>query len=108
VAHGSFELAEYPQAEKAYAQVLMVTPETDETRKALVDNLAASIYKQGERANEAQDFRAAADHFLRIRSAAPTSAIRPSAEYDAGSRIDGVGGLDSRGEGVRRVPRHVS
>ena len=87
VAHGSFELEEYPQAERAYAQVLTVTPENDESRAALVDNLAASIYKQGERANEAQDYRAAADHFLRIRSAAPTSAIRASAEYDAGAAL---------------------
>ena len=31
VAHGSFELAEYPQAEHAYAQVLTVTPESDES-----------------------------------------------------------------------------
>src|SRR5262249_11285373 len=34
--------------------------------------------------NQAEDYRAAADHFLRIRSAAPTSSIRPTAEYDAG------------------------
>jgi tetratricopeptide (TPR) repeat protein len=87
VAHGSFDLAEYPEAERAYTQVLSVTPEADESRAALVDNLAASIYKQGERANEAQDYRAAADHFLRIRSAAPTSTIRASAEYDAGSAL---------------------
>jgi tetratricopeptide (TPR) repeat protein len=87
VAHGSFELAEYPQAENAYAQVLAATPESDESRAAFVDNLAASIYKQGELANEAQDLRAAADHFLRVRSAAPTSAIRASAEYDAGATL---------------------
>ncbi|HEX9426630.1 MAG TPA: tetratricopeptide repeat protein [Candidatus Polarisedimenticolia bacterium] len=84
VAHGSFELAQYPQAEQAYGQVLAATPESDASRAALVDNLAASIYKQGEAANAAQDYRAAADHFLRIRKAAPTSAIRPTAEYDAG------------------------
>ena len=42
VAHGSFELAEYPQAEHAYAQVLAVTPQGDESRAALVDNLASS------------------------------------------------------------------
>ena len=87
VAHGSFELAEYPQAEHAYAQVLTVTPEGDESRTSFVDNLAASIYKQGELANEAQDYRAAADHFLRIRSAAPTSSIRSAAEYDAGAAL---------------------
>ncbi len=87
VAHGSFELAEYPQAERAYTQVLVVTPEGDESRAGFVDNLAASIYKQGEAANQAQDYRAAADHFLRIRTAAPTSAIRATAEYDAGAAL---------------------
>jgi outer membrane protein assembly factor BamD (BamD/ComL family) len=87
VAHGSFELAEYPQAEHAYAQVLTVTPESDASRAKFVDNLAASIYKQGELARNAQDYRAAADHFLRIRTAAPTSTIRATAEYDAGAAL---------------------
>src|SRR5499425_3173900 len=87
IAHGSFEVAEYPRAEHAYTQVLAVTPESDESRAALVDNLAASIYKQGELANEAKDYRAAADHFLRIRTAAPASAIRETAEYDAGAAL---------------------
>src|SRR5215475_10852844 len=87
VAHGSFEVAEYPRAEHAYTQVLAATPESDESRTALVDNLAASIYRQGELANEAKDYRAAADHFLRIRTAAPTSSIRPAAEYDAGAAL---------------------
>src|SRR2546426_51704 len=87
VAHGSFELAEYSQAEHAYAEVLKVTPQGDESRASFVDNLAASIYKQGEIANEAQDYRAAADNFLRIRSAAPTSSVRATAEYDAGAAL---------------------
>ncbi len=87
VAHGSFELSKYPEAEHAYTQVLAVTPERDESRAGFVDNLAASIYKQGELANAAQDYRAAANHFLRIRSAAPTSAIRAGAEYDAGAAL---------------------
>jgi outer membrane protein assembly factor BamD (BamD/ComL family) len=87
VAHGSFELAAYPQAEHAYAQVLTVTPESDESRAKFVDNLAASIYKQGEIARNAHDYRAASDHFLRIRTAAPTSTIRATAEYDAGAAL---------------------
>jgi tetratricopeptide (TPR) repeat protein len=87
VAHGSFELAQYAQAELAYGQVLAVTPEGDESRAGFVDNLAASIYKQGEIANEAQDYRIAAGHFLRIRQVAPTSAIRATAEYDAGAAL---------------------
>jgi len=87
VAHGSFELADFPKAEKAYTQVLTVTPEDDKSRAGFVDNLAASIYKQGEIARNAQDYRTAANHFLRIRTAAPTSTIRPTAEYDAGGAL---------------------
>jgi outer membrane protein assembly factor BamD (BamD/ComL family) len=87
VAHASFETAAYPQAESAYTRVLEMTPAEDASRKGLIDNLAASIYKQGELANAAQDHRAAADHFLRVAKAAPTSTIRPSAEYDAGAAL---------------------
>ena len=42
---------EYPQAEQAYTRVLELTPRSDESRAGLIDNLAASIYKQGEQAN---------------------------------------------------------
>ncbi len=87
VAHSSLELAEYPQAEQAYVQVLALTPQDDAGRQALVDNLAASIYKQGEQANAAQDYRTAADHFLRVKQAAPTSQIRAAAEYDAAAAL---------------------
>lgn len=87
VAHGSFELAEYAQAEHGYTEVLKVTPAGDDSHAKFVDNLAASIYKQGELARNAQDYRAAADHFLRIRTAAPTSTIRETAEYDAGAAL---------------------
>jgi tetratricopeptide (TPR) repeat protein len=87
VAHASFDIAEYVDAEQAYMRVLEMTDEDDETRQAVVDNLAASIYKQGEEANALEDFRAAADHFLRIRQVAPTSDIRPAAEYDAGAAL---------------------
>lgn len=87
VAHSSFELSDYPTAEQAYVQVLAATPTDDALRADLVENLAASIYKQGEAANAAGDFRAAADHFLRIKQAAPTSKIRAGAQYDAGAAL---------------------
>jgi tetratricopeptide (TPR) repeat protein len=87
VAHSSVELRDYQAAEPAYSEVLELTPADDAERQALVDNLAASIYKQGEQANEAQDYRAAAGHFLRITERAPTSSIRPNAEYDAAAAL---------------------
>lgn len=86
-AHSSFDLAAYPDAETAYTRVLEMTPREDESRAPLVDNLAASIYKQGELANQLGDHRAAADHFLRVRQAAPDSKIRAAAEYDAGAAL---------------------
>ncbi len=87
VGHSSYELARYSEAESAYQNVLARLPAEDTTRDALVNNLAASIYKQGEQANAAQDYRAAADRFLRVGRTAPTSKIRPTAEYDAAAAL---------------------
>ncbi|MDJ0849227.1 MAG: tetratricopeptide repeat protein [Myxococcota bacterium] len=87
VAHASFDIAEFVHAEAAYLRVLEMTAEDDAERQAVVDTLAASIYKQGEQAQAAEDHRAAADHFLRITQVAPTSEIRAAAEYDAGAAL---------------------
>ena len=83
VANSSIDLAEYADAEQAYANVLALTPEDDEKRPAVIDNLAAAIYKQGDQANLLQDYGEAARHFLRIKELVPTSSIRSGAEYDA-------------------------
>jgi outer membrane protein assembly factor BamD (BamD/ComL family) len=87
LAHSSLDIGDYPKAEQAYARVLEMTPAGDASRQAVVDNLAAAIYKQGEQAGLAGDHRAAADHFLRVAQAAPSSQIRPLAEYDAGAAL---------------------
>jgi TolA-binding protein len=87
VGHSSYELQRYSEAESAYLNVLALMPAEDKTRDDLVDNLAASIYKQGEQANAAQNYRVAADHFLRVGRTAPTSKIRPNAEYDAAAAL---------------------
>jgi TolA-binding protein len=87
IAHSSFDLADYVGAEQAYTRVLELTVEEDDSRQAVVDSLAASIYKQGEQATAALDHRAAADHYLRVALSAPTSDIRPIAEYDAGAAL---------------------
>lgn len=87
IANSSIDLAEYPDAEHAYAKVLILTPADDETRTAVIDGLAAAIYKQGEQANLLEDYQGAADHFLRIKALAPTSSIRSAAEYDAAAAL---------------------
>jgi TolA-binding protein len=87
IAHSSIDLSEYANAEQAYLNVLQLTPVEDESREAVVDGLAAAIYKQGEQANLLEDYRAAADHFLRVKALAPTSDIRTAAEYDAAAAL---------------------
>lgn len=87
VAYSSIDIAEYENAEHAYANVLQLVPEEDESRQAVIDGLAASIFKQAEQANLLQDYRVAANHFLRIKTLAPSSSIRSSAEYDAAAAL---------------------
>ena len=87
IAHSSIDITEYEDAEHAYTNVLALTPADDESRAAVIDGLAASIYKQAEQANLLEDYRAAANHFLRIKDVAPTSNIRSAAEYDAAAAL---------------------
>jgi len=87
VAHSSIDIAEYQNAEHAYANVLQLTPEEDESRQAIIDGLAASIYKQAEQANLLEDYRAAANHFLRIKTLTPGASSRTAAEYDAAAAL---------------------
>lgn len=83
VAHSAYEIEHYQDAEQAYTETLKMTAMDDKSRQGIVDDLAASVYKQGEQAKEKGDYKTAVKHFLRIAEVAPTSKIRPSAEYDA-------------------------
>jgi len=87
VAHSSIDLSRFPEAEGAYSEVLALTAAEDESRPAVVDGLAAAIYKQGEQAALLDDYGTAAGHFLRIKDAAPTSAITVSATYDGAAAL---------------------
>ena len=87
VAHGSFDLTNYKDAEEAYGQVLQLTEKDDKTRQDFVENLAASIYKQGEQARLLDDHKTAAHHFLRVAKVTPTAKIRPTAEYDGAAAL---------------------
>jgi len=85
--HGTYELHRYSEAETAYGQALTLSPDGDKGREALTDNLAASIYKQGEDANAKADYKAASGHFLRVGRLVPASTIRVNAEYDAAAAL---------------------
>ena len=83
VAYSSIEVEDYVGAERAFNQVLALTPARDTSRPDLLEGLAATIYKQGEQANMLEDYESAAYHFARIADTGATSTIRISAEYAA-------------------------
>jgi len=87
VGHSTYELHRYAEAEAAYGKVLSLLPAGDKSRNGIEDNLAAAIYKQGEEASAAKNYRAAADNFLRVGRMAPASRIRANAEYDAAAAL---------------------
>ena len=82
-AHSSFEIGAYKDAEEGYISALGLTAKDDSSRAGLVENLAASFYKQGEQASKLGDYRKAASYFLLVGSEAPSSKIRPVADYES-------------------------
>ena len=82
-AHSLYALQRYQLAEMAYIAVLQVMPSKDKRYLSIVENLAASVFKQAETLlSEGKKERAIAE-FLRVGVVAPTSKLRASAEYDA-------------------------
>jgi TolA-binding protein len=87
VAHAAFERNEFEKAERAYGEVIALTPEKDAGRAELVERQAASIYKQGEQARAANRPQDAVGHFARVATVAPQSAVRATAQYDAAAAL---------------------
>lgn len=87
VGHASLELGKFADAEAGYVSVLQLTDPNDKTRPGVIENLAASIYQQGDQANKLGDYKTAAHHFLRIAQAAPAAKIRSTAEYDGATAL---------------------
>ncbi|MFZ2988570.1 MAG: hypothetical protein WA086_11285, partial [Ideonella sp.] len=85
----SFEAGEFAQAEGHSQAALGLTPETPASqaqRQQLADRLAAAIYRQGEQAREAGKAADAASLFERASAAAPQSAVRKAAQFDAATQ----------------------
>ena len=87
LAHSSFDLNQFKDAEEAYVQALPLVPESDKARPNLIENLAAAIYKQGEEAGKQGDHKVAAQHFLRVAQVAPKSTIRAAADFDGAAAL---------------------
>lgn len=87
IAHAAFERGDFAGAEHAYGEVIALTDDKDPARKELTERVAASIYKQAEQARTQGDLRLAVKHFERVATAAPSSPVRATAEYDAAAAL---------------------
>lgn len=87
IADSNFAQGAFAKAERAYANVQASMSANDPERPAVVERLAASIYRQGEQKNAAGDSAAAIADFLRVAQLAPTSKIRANADFDAAALL---------------------
>jgi len=91
--HAAFDQGFYPVAESAYAAALALLPKQGlgnaqrKEKSELTDNLAASVYKQGEGYRKAGNLEKAAEEFLRVGEVAPSASIRATAQYDAAAAL---------------------
>ncbi len=83
LADAQFSIADYAEAEISYLNLLEMTPRQDADRPAVREQVAASIYKQGEAARTAGELLLAAQHFTRLGETVPESPKRIVADYDA-------------------------
>jgi tetratricopeptide (TPR) repeat protein len=91
IAHSQYELGNYAEAESGYQNQLKYVAKTDKEHGLVLERLAAVAYKQGEVARQANDLDAAIEHFLRIKSIAPSSGARVAAQYDAAAHMMSLG-----------------
>jgi outer membrane protein assembly factor BamD (BamD/ComL family) len=87
IANSNFDQGHFDKAEAGYASAQGLMAANDPERPAIVERLAASIYKQGEQKNKAGDGAGAVDDFLRVSKMAPTSKVRANADFDAGALL---------------------
>lgn len=85
--HAQFESGDYIDAEKSYQTALNLLMAGDPRRAKIVENMAASIYKQGDQRRAEGDLRGAITLFLSVEKVAPAPSIWVSAQYDAAAAL---------------------
>jgi tetratricopeptide (TPR) repeat protein len=83
IANGEFDQGRYKVAEFAYSKLLEYPSIKGEKREQYREQLATSVYKQGEALQEQGELTAAADMFLRVGEVYPQASVRKNADFDA-------------------------
>jgi TolA-binding protein len=81
--HAAFELGYYEEAEESLQEALKYSDIDPDVRNDIREKVAASIYKQGEKAREEGNYELAASSWNRISDVTPGSENSIIAEYDA-------------------------
>jgi tetratricopeptide (TPR) repeat protein len=87
IGNSNFDQGVFDKAETAYTHAQGLMPPNDPERGAIVERLAASIYKQGEQKSKSGDGAAAVEDFLRVSALAPSSNVRSNADFDAAALL---------------------
>jgi tetratricopeptide (TPR) repeat protein len=87
IGNSNFDQGVFDKAETAYTHAQALMPPNDPERGAIVERLAASIYKQGEQKTKSGDSAAAVEDFLRVSALAPSSKARSNADFDAAALL---------------------
>jgi tetratricopeptide (TPR) repeat protein len=87
IGNSNFDQGVFDKAETAYTHAQALMPPNDPERGAIVERLAASIYKQGEQKSKSGDSAAAVEDFLRVSALAPSSKARSNADFDAAALL---------------------
>lgn len=106
MASASFKAELLHEAELAYHEVLKLTDPSDKRYQETVDQLAATIYQQGAKAEEEGDLRKAVAAYMRVKEKAPFSDLALTAEYDAATvyiKLENFGQAIASLENIRRT-----
>ena len=110
IAHAAFDRGAFAEAERGYGEVLALVAANDAQRGALVERLAASVYKQGEQAQAQGKLADAVAHFNRVGALAPGSTVAATAQYDAAAALialkDWAGATRLLTDFRSRYPKH--
>jgi len=87
IGNSNFDQGVFDKAEAAYTHAQALMPPNDPERAAIVERLAASIYKQGEQKSKSGDGSAAVEDFMRVAALAPSSKVRANADFDAAALL---------------------
>jgi tetratricopeptide (TPR) repeat protein len=87
IGNSNFDQGVFDKAEAAYTHAQVLMPPNDPERAAIVERLAASIYKQGEQKSKSGNSAAAVEDFLRVSALAPSSKVRANADFDAAALL---------------------